>query len=76
MKDFFWVTVLSQENTGAENIELSINKDIGSWPEKILQSFRDLIVNTGKESLQKKNDPFHQDASGRSLHKAWFQRTH
>ncbi|XP_041565725.1 zinc finger MYM-type protein 5-like [Drosophila elegans] len=69
-------TVLSQENSGTENIELSINKDIGSWPEKISQSLRDLIVNTGTESLQNKNGPFHQDDSGRSLNKAWFQRTH
>jgi hypothetical protein len=59
---------------GDGSIDRSALQDMGAWPIRISDSFRDFMVNRRTSKLQNRDSNFPEDESGRSLTKHWFEK--
>jgi hypothetical protein len=59
---------------GDGSIDRSAFQDMGAWPIRISDSFRDFVVNRGTSQLQNSDRHFPKDESGQSLTKHWFEK--
>jgi hypothetical protein len=60
--------------TGDGSTDRSALQDMGAWPIRISDSFRDFMVKRGTSQLQNRDSHFPEDESGRSLTKHWFEK--
>jgi hypothetical protein len=59
---------------GDKSIDRSSLQNMGAWPIRISDSFRDFMVKRGTSQLQNSDSHFPEDESGRSLEKHCFKK--